>query len=187
MSTVTAASRAAGSPEPAAATGPAEGLREFGARTGAAYAALGAGLVLLALGSEHLRHHPAVAVGLVVLGGAEAAWSVLALRGPVPVARAALATLLVGAVAWLVVGTSITGALGLSDAAAVGLQLLAGVLLAVAVRPSEPVRGAGPFARVAVLAVASLVVATITVPGLAATDAGAHAHMPGMAGMSGHG
>jgi hypothetical protein len=167
--------------------GAPESLRAFGARTGAAYCALGAGLVVLALGSEHLAHHPTVAVGLVGLGAAEVVWAVLALRGPAPLARAALATLLAGAVAWLVVGTALTGALGLADAAAVGLQLLAGVLLAVTIRPSAPSRAGGPFARVGVLAMTSLVVAAITVPGLASTDAGEQAHMPGMAGMSGHG
>lgn len=173
---------------PRAAFDAGESTRAFVGRTGAAYTALGGGLVLLALGSEHLAHHLALGVLLVATGAAELAWAVLALRGPAPLPRAALATLLAGAVGWLVAGVSVTGTLGLADVAAVGLQLGAAVLLAVGLRPGGSARSAGPAARLVVLAVGSLVAAAITVPGLASTDAGAAAPgMPGMHGSMHHG
>ena len=164
---------------------PGEGTRAFVGRTGSAYAALGAGLVLIALGSQHVGSHRTLGVALVALGAAELAWAVAALRGPAPLPRAVLAVLLVGAVGWLASAVTTVGTLGLADVAAVSLQLAGAVLLAIGLRPTASPRSAGPFARLAVLAVGSLVAAAITVPGLAATEAGAAA--PGMPGMPGMG
>ncbi|WP_456787500.1 hypothetical protein [Cellulomonas sp. P5_C5] len=166
-----------------------EGGRAFAGRTGAAYAALGGGLVLVALGAEHLGHHSLLGVTAAVLGAAEIGWAVAALRGPAPLPRLALATLVVGAVGWLVSATA-TGPLGLADVTAAGLQLVAAILLAVAVRPAAAAtRPTRPLTRLGILALGSLVTATLTVPGLAATEAGTQA--PGMPGMGsshhGHG
>ena len=172
---------------------PYEGARSFIGRTWSAYAALGAGLVLLALASEHLAEHVTLGVALAALGVAEVLWAVLALRGPAPAPRTALAVLMMGGVGWLVAGALVDGVLSGADLAAGALQLAAAVLLAVALRPMpvvavaaeepEPVaapRGAGNGTRIAALTLGSLLFASITVPGLAATDAGDQAHMPGM-------
>lgn len=168
---------------------PDEDALAFVGRTGSAYAALGAGLVLVALGSEHVAHHLGLGVGALALGAAELVWAVVALRGPAPLPRVALGVLLGGAVGWLAAAASATGTLGLANAVAVTLQLAAAVLLAVCLRSVGSARAAGPVARLTVLAVGSLVAAAITVPGLAATAAGTAA--PGMPGMGsshhGHG
>lgn len=182
---------------------PHEGARQFIGRIWSAYAALGAGLVLLALASEHLARHLTLGVALATLGVAEVLWAVLALRGPVPAPRVALAVLLAGGVGWLLVAALVDGVLSGADLAAGALQLVAGVLLAVATRPALPAAGgpgsagepasaevedgspreAGTGTRLAALMLGSLLFAAITVPGLAATDAGVHAHMPGMSSM----
>jgi hypothetical protein len=173
-----------------------EKARSFIGRTWSAYAALGAGLVLLALASEHLAGDLTLGVALAALGVAEVLWAVLALRGPAPSPRAALAVLLTGGVGWLVVAALVDGVLSGADLAAGSLQLVAAVLLAVALRPSpvvsvgpeEPVvepKEAGNGTRLAALTLGALLFASITVPGLAATDAGDHAHMPGMSSMQG--
>ena len=170
---------------------PHEGAREFIGRTWSAYAALGAGLVLLALGSEHLGPLPVLGTGLAALGLVEVLWAVVALRGPLPTPRAALALVLVGGVGWLVTAVLVDGVLTGADVAAGGLQLAAGVLIAVAlprasvVPSTTPATEVGTGSRLAALAVGSLLVATVTVPGLAATDAGEHAHMPGMSSTDG--
>ncbi len=174
---------------------PSEGARAFIGRTWSAYAALGAGLVLLALASEHLGHHLTLGVALAALGVAEVLWAVLALRGPAPAPRVALAVLLVGGVGWLIAAALLDGVLSGADLAAGALQLGAAVLLGVTLRPTlvvvadppEPqsAEPAGTGTRLAALTLGSLLFAAITVPGLAATDAGDQAHMPGMSGMSG--
>lgn len=152
--------------------------------------------MLLALASEHLDQHLTLGVALAALGVAEALWAVLALRGPTPWPRAAFTVLLAGGVGWLVAAVLVDGVLSGADAAAGALQIAGAVLVAVGSRPSaveadpEPgdERSAGPGARLAALALGSLLFAALTVPGLAATDAGDHAHMPGMSSMhEGHG
>ncbi|WP_426593043.1 hypothetical protein ACPPVS_15005 [Cellulomonas sp. McL0617] len=175
---------------------PSESARSFIGRTWSAYAALGAGLVLLALASEHLAGHLTLGVALAALGMAELLWAVLALRGPAPAPRTALAVLLVGGGGWLGASVLVDGVLSGADLAAGALQLVAAVLLAVALRPvlvvtvvgsPEPVvetSPAGNGTRLAALTLGSLLFASITVPGLAATDAGDQAHMPGMPAMS---
>lgn len=174
---------------------PHEGARAFIGRTWSAYAALGAGLVLLALAAEHLAAHLALGVALAALGVAEVLWAVLALRGPAPAPRTALAVLVVGGAGWLLTAVLVDGALSGADVAAGVLQLAGAVLLAVTLRPAlvvvvveeEPAdvapTEAGTGTRLAALTLGSLLFATITVPGLAATDAGDHAHMPGMSSM----
>ncbi len=182
----TTSTATAGATVPAVAGGRPERLASFVGRAGAAYAALGGGLVLVALGAEHLGHLAVLGAATVALGLAEIAWALAALRGPVPAPRPALAVLLGGAVGWLAAAVGATGTLTGADAAAAALQVASAVLLAVALRPSEGGRAPGPLVRVGILAVTSLAVAAVTVPGLAATDAGAHAPaMHGMGGMHG--
>ena len=84
----------------------AERTGTLAARTWAADAALGAGLVLFALGAEHLGDHLVIAAVLITWAAAETLWAVLALRGPVPLPRSALAVLLVGVVGLFLVGSS---------------------------------------------------------------------------------
>ncbi|MBD8057395.1 hypothetical protein IC607_00215 [Cellulomonas sp. JH27-2] len=167
----------------------AERTGALAARTWAADAALGAGLVLFALGAEHLGDHVVLAAILITWGAAETLWAVLALRGPAPLPRSALAVLLVGAAGWVVVQPATRTTIGTADLAVVVLQLAAAMLLAARLRAGRVGAGRGnratggaatPVAvgagrQLAVMAAGALVVATVTVPGLAATNAGAHA------------
>ncbi|MDC7120746.1 hypothetical protein OMK64_04260 [Cellulomonas fimi] len=166
-------------------------------RVGAADATLGVGLVLVALGAEHLRHAPVVAVAAVALGVAELVWACAALRGPVPLPRAALAVLLVGGAGWLVVQPATGEPLGHADVAVAGLQVAAALLVAGGLRLGRDDGAgrrapAGPLAQLVALVVGAGLVAVVTVPALAATDAGAHAQphgshgLPGLPGLGGH-
>lgn len=167
----------------------------FVARSWAALAALGAGLVLLALGAEHVTAHPLVGAALLGVGAAELLWSLAAMRGPLPLPRTTLGVLLVGAVGWVLAAPAV-GTLGAAELTAVGLQLLAAVLVAVASRTTtsapDPVARSHPLGRLGLLAAGALAIAALTVPGLAATDAGAHAQphgshgLPGFPGLGGH-
>jgi len=167
----------------------AERTGTLATRTWAADAALGAALVQFALGAEHLGDHVVLAAILITWGAAETLWAVLALRGPVPLPRSALAVLLVGAAGWVVVQPATGTTIGTADVAVVVLQLAAAMLLAARLRagreragredgpkiaaPTPVAVGAGR--QLMVMAAGALVFATITVPGLAATNAGAHA------------
>jgi len=160
------------------ARGDAETVGALTARTWAADASLGAGLVLFALGAEHLVDHVALAVVLIGWAAAETLWAVLALRGPVPLPRSALAVLLAGAAGWVVVQPASGLRIGAADAAVVVLQLAAALLLAAHVRGHGHARRAVPVGAVRqllVMAVGALLATVVAVPGLAATNAGAHA------------
>ncbi|WP_029290267.1 hypothetical protein [Cellulomonas sp. HZM] len=143
-------------------------------RTWAALSALGAGLVLIGTGAPDVSR-PGGAT-LVALGALEAGWAVLALRGPLPRPHAALGGLALGA-GVVVVG----GVTGVAQLVALALQLAGAVLVAGHVRgqrrePAERTgRPAGTWQRLAVLTSGAALVAVVTVPGLAGTDAGAHA------------
>ncbi|WP_454050881.1 hypothetical protein [Cellulomonas sp. Marseille-Q8402] len=192
---VGAARRSAVAPVAGPAVGPAvEGALAQGARMWAALGALGFGLVANGIGAGHLEHHLAVGVALAVVGLVAAGWAVLALRGPVPAARAAVAGLLVaGPTALLsapLTGTAPTTA----EAAALVLGLGAAIVLALGDRAAAtpgPRRLGGP-GQAGVLAAGALLVALVTVPGLAATEAGAHAvphgshGLPAETGHAGH-
>jgi hypothetical protein len=173
----------------------AEGALALTGRTWAALGALGFGLVASGIGAGHLEHHLAVGVALAVTGLSAVGWAVLALRGPAPSPRVAGAGLLVAGPAALVssplTGTATTAA----EAAALVLALGAAILLALGTRaagaPGRQHRlgGAG---QAGVLALGALLVALVTVPGLAATEAGAHAvphgshGLPAETGHAGH-
>lgn len=171
-----------------------ERTASFVARSWAAFTALGAGLVLIALGAEHVAAHTVVGVTLLAFGLAELGWSLAALRGPVPVPRTALGVLLVGGAGWVVLAPGVVG-VGTADVAAAGLQLLGAVLVAIASRTSAhvPVPETHPVRRLGLMAVGALAVAALTVPGLASTEAGAHAQphgshgFPRLGGHAGHG
>lgn len=174
-----------------------EGALALTGRTWAALGALGFGLVASGTGAGHLEHHPAVGVALAATGIAAIGWAVLALRGPAPAPRAAVAALLVTGPATLLsaplTGTATTAAEG----AALVLALGAAILLALGRRAAAPDRPGGPHrlggaGQAGVLALGALLVALVTVPGLAATEAGAHAvphgshGLPAETGHSGH-
>lgn len=176
----------------------AEGALALTGRTWAALGALGFGLVASGTGAGHLEHHPAVGVALAAAGIAAIGWAVLALRGPAPVPRAVVAALLVAGPATLLSAPLTGTATSAAEGAALVLALGAAILLALgrraAAAPDRPDRlhrlgGAG---QAGVLALGALLVALVTVPGLAATEAGAHAvphgshGLPAEPGHSGH-
>ncbi|HEY0216934.1 MAG TPA: hypothetical protein VGC57_11130 [Cellulomonas sp.] len=146
-----------------------------GARTGAALAVLGLGLVAAGLGAGHLTHHPVVGVALVGLAAAALAWGVLALRGPVGGTRGAVTVLLVAGPAVLLSAVPAATTPGLAEAAGAVLAVGAAITLALGLRLGAAPRRPRAWGQLGSLALASLLVAVVTVPGLAATDAGAHA------------
>jgi hypothetical protein len=161
---------------------PRSGVRG-GARRGAPTAVLGLGLIAAALGAEHLAAHPLVGVPLVALAAASLAWAGLALRGPVPGVPAAVAVLTVAGPAVLLSPVPIGAVPGLAEAAAATLALGAAITLALGARLGTARRGPRPWGQIGSLALAALLVAVVTVPGLAATEAGAHAVPHGSHGL----
>lgn len=146
-----------------------------GARTGAATAALGLGLLAAALGAEHLAAHLWVGVALVALAAASLAWAVLALRGPVPGVRATVAALTIAGPAVLLSPVPTGGVPGPAEAAGAALGLGTAITLALGHRLGTSPRCPRAAGQIGSLALAALLVAVVTVPGLAATEAGAHA------------
>ncbi|MBW0255524.1 hypothetical protein, partial [Cellulomonas sp. PS-H5] len=165
-------------------------------RQWASLAALGLGLVACGVGAGHLEHHLPVGVVLSALGLVAIGWGVLALRGPAPVPRAAAGVALASGPAVLLssplTGTATTAA----EAAALVLGLAVGILLALGQRagtaPGVRRRAPGGAGQAGTLAAGALLVALVTVPGLAATEAGAHAvphgshGLPAETGHAGH-
>lgn len=138
------------------------------ARCALGFAALGAGLIHLALA---IGASPAVATGLVVVGAAEFLWGVLTVSRPgVPVPPVAIAGALVPPAAWIVllVAALPEGPRPLPFLAATALDLTVAIGLAAGLRrvpkpePRHPLVG---------IAVAALVVGAVTVPALIATEA----------------
>jgi hypothetical protein len=148
-------------------------------RAWAGFAALGAGLIHLAL---VIGSPVAAAVPLGVVGGAEFAWGVLAVAGPrAPLPRVTRLAVLVPLGAWIV--TLLTGlAPGLGVRI---LPMLVASLLDVAVsvalsllvrRPDRPPLTAGRY--LVGLVAGALVVIGLAAPALAATEAGELAGTP---------
>jgi hypothetical protein len=163
-----------------------EGALELTARLWAATAALGLGLVTAGTGSGHLAHHLPVGLALSTAGLVAVGWSLAALRGPAPAPRAAVAGLLVTGPAVLASAPLTATAVTAAHGAALVLALGAAILLALARREATapgPRRPVGPGATAGVLAAGALLVALVTVPGLAATEAGAHAVPHGSHGL----
>ena len=143
-------------------------------RSALGFAALGAGLVHLALAVGAL---PGLAVGLAAVGGVEFLWGVLAVSRPgVPLPRVALAGALVPPVAWVVLlllGTAGPRPLPMLAATALDLAVAGGLALALRRAPRAEPRHPGVG-----IAIAGLVVAAITVPALIATEAAAQLPPP---------
>lgn len=155
-----------------------EGTLQLGARLWASMAVLGFGLVASGIGSGHLEHHLAVGVAVAVVGLAAIGWSLAALRGPAPAPRVAAAVLLVAGPGVLLTSPLTATATTAAEGAALVLGLGAAIALALATRAATAPgvrRRIGPGAQVGLLASGALLVALVTVPGLAATEAGAHA------------
>ncbi|HYQ77341.1 hypothetical protein [Cellulomonas sp.] len=173
-----------------------EGALQALTRQWSSLAALGLGLVACGVGAGHLEHHLPVGVALAALGLVAIGWGVLALRGPAPAPRVAAGVALASGPAVLLsaplTGTATTAA----EAAALVLGLAAGVLLALGLRaagaPGPRRRAPGGAGQAGTLAAGALLVALVTVPGLAATEAGAHAvphgshGLPAETGHAGH-
>lgn len=157
------------------------------------FLAIGAGLVhvALAVGSP-----PPVAAVLVLVGVAEFAWGALAIARPTPpVPRVALAAAFVPVIGWtlllVVAGTDSLGPLTSSTqllpmlVASLFDLLLAGGLTAMLRRAAPttpataPAATAHPGRRLVAVIVGALVIAAITAPALAATEAGQLAGSPG--------
>ena len=151
------------------------------------FCALGAGLIHLALviGSQ-----PAVGVPLLAIGAAEFAWGVFAFTAPaLPLPQIARAGALVPLLGWVIV-LVVTGGSGAIEGLRVLPMLVASLLdLAIAIgitgmlrrdpaRPAVPLR---PGRYVLALGAGALVVTALTMPALAATEAGFAAipHDPG--------
>jgi hypothetical protein len=159
-------------------------------RTWLAFAAIGAGLVHLAL---VISSPVPIAIALVLIGVAEFGWGVLALaRERVAAPRLVLFFALVPMLLWgLTVASAtlfedpgISSSLGFGAlAAATVLELFIAITLAVQLRrgvdfaaaPKTPPAGRYILA----LVVGGILVGAITTPALAATDAGRNAHHHG--------
>lgn len=188
---------------------PHERTAAFVARTWGGYGALGTGLLLVALGAEHLRHHPGLSALLVPLGAATLAAAVLSLRGAGRHLRPGGVLTAVSGAAAVLAGLG-TGRTGTAELIALGLGVLAGVLLvasagargtapgatvadaSAATAPQDPGRRAtagagGTWSRLALLALGALVASAATVQGLAATEAGEYAVPHGLHGGGHHG
>jgi hypothetical protein len=173
-----------------------EGALEALARQWSSLAALGLGLVACGVGAGHLEHHLPVGVALAALGLVTLGWGVLALRGPAPAPRAAAGVALAAGPAVLL-SAPLTGiATTAAEAAALVLALAVGVLLGLGLRaagaPGPHRRAPGGAGQAGTLAAGALLVALVTVPGLAATEAGTHAvphgshGLPAETGHAGH-
>lgn len=163
---------------------PDEPTRAFVGRTWGGCAALGTALLLVGLGSEHLRAgHAAVAALLLTLAVGAAVAAVAALRGGGrPLRRAAV--VLSGAGAAGVLAGLLTQRFGVTELTAVALGTTGAVLLAWSGHgvttdpPSAEGDGASPprgVARLALLALGAVAVSAAVGNGLAATEAGEHA------------
>ena len=137
-------------------------------RAALGFAALGAGLIHLALA---VGAAPVLATGLLVVGGAEFLWGVLSTARPEAlVPRVAIAGALVPPAAWVVLLLAGTpdGPRPLPMLAATVLDLAVAIGVATALRRREHPEPRHPAVGIAV---AGLVVAALTVPALVATEA----------------
>lgn len=164
------------------------------------FLALGAGLlhVALVIGSP-----PVVAAALIMVGSAEFAWGAFAVARPSPpLAQIARAAALVPVVAWalllVIAGADSLGPLTSTDqllpmlvASLFDLLISAGLTLllrhaaaasaAAAPAPADSPAATHPTRRLVAVIVGGLVIAAVTAPALAATEAG---HLVGPPGTS---
>ncbi|WP_282946179.1 hypothetical protein [Cellulomonas endometrii] len=178
-------SRPAGEPG-AGAAATAEGALEQTARLWAGLGALGLGLVTEGVAAGHLARHPGAGVALAAVGLAVLGWAVAALRGPVRGPAAAVGALLLVGPAVLLAAPLTQTRPTAAEAAALALGLGTAIALALGRRAATapgPRRALGPRGQAGVLAAGALLVALVTVPGLAATEAGAHAVPHGSHGL----
>ncbi len=167
-------------------------------RTWLGFAALGAGLIHLALAVDA---PVALAVVLVVFGLAEFGWGILAFTtDAIPLPQAARVATLVPVVLWalaLVSGLAFAGAVRVFPmlaASVLDLAIAIGVSLvlrrsadATAAEPRRPARALSAPAYLAAMAAGALVVGIVTTPALAATEAGDVAVQHGdVGGHTGH-
>ncbi|VTR76787.1 hypothetical protein [Cellulomonas hominis] len=168
------------------ATAPAEGALELTARLWAGLGALGLGLVTAGVAAGHLARDPAAGVALAVVGLAVLGWAVAALRAPVRAPGAAVGALLLVGPAALLAAPLTQSRPTAAEAAALTLGLGTAIALALGRRAATapgPRRALGARGQAGVLATGALLVALVTVPGLAATEAGAHAVPHGSHGL----
>ena len=159
------------------------------AQAWAAFASLGAGLVHLSVVREHAEHWWAQGAFLLIVGLLQLAWAVAALCLPRAPFRRAFSGLTMGLVlTWVVSRTAglpfgpdagVAEPVGVSDGLAVVLEI--GVLAALVLSrwrgsARDPVHGRHAAAVVGLLFTGALGVSALTVPALAASDAGEHAH-----------
>lgn len=196
MTSATATGPAVAVGAPPAPAGPArartapgvEGALVLVTRQWAALGTLGLGLLACGIGAGHLAHHLAVGVALTALGLVALGGSLSTLRGPVRAPRATVAALLVIGPAVLLTAPLTGTQPSTAEGAALVLALGSAILLALgehaAATPAPRRRRTlGPLGQAGVLASGALLVAVVTVPGLAATEAGAHAVPHGSHGL----
>jgi len=144
------------------------------ARSALGFAALGAGLLHLALAVGSV---PWLAAGLAAVGAVEFLWGVLAVSRPgVPLPRAAIAGALVPPAGWVVLlllGSD--GPRALPMLAATALDLAVAVMLAIGLRRAPTTEPRHPALGIVI---AGLVVAAIAVPALIATEVTTHLPSP---------
>lgn len=145
-------------------------------RSWVAFAAVGAGLIHLALA---LTADPGLAIPLVLFGFAEFAWGVLAFARETLIApRVAMVTVLVPTVAWvalLAVAPGAASSLGFLPLAVAALfAFFVAIMIAVSLRRATDAAPPQPtIARFLVgILVGAAVVAGLTAPAIAATEAG---------------
>jgi hypothetical protein len=137
-------------------------------RAALGFAALGAGLIHLALA---VGAAPVLATGLIVVGGAEFLWGALITARPdALLPRIAISAALVPPAAWvgLLLAGAPDGPRPLPMLAATVLDLAVAIGVATALRRTEHPEPRHPALGIAV---AGLVVAAVTVPALIATEA----------------
>lgn len=156
-------------------------------RTWIAFAAIGVGLIHVAL---VIRAPLGMVIPLAVLGLAEFGWGVLTFaRDSVPVPRVALVVAIVPALAWALLlavassteNTSLAASLPLLPLAVSTLfELVIAAVIGVNLRRADaPAAPPGVARYLLGLLAGALVVAALTTPALAATQAGLYAAPPG--------
>ena len=153
------------------------------------FAAIGAGLIHLALA---IGSPPLVAAVVIVIGLAEFGWGVLAVaaeRPPIATAAriGAIVPVLLWALVLVVAGpaqlgpfTSAIRLLPMLIASALDLVLVIG--LTVAIRRPRPAAAGGAALRLVLILLGAVVVAALTLPALAATEAGEQVRTGGFTG-----
>jgi hypothetical protein len=156
-----------------------------------AFALLGAGLVHLAVVSEHFAESVQHGLFFAVTGTVQLGWAIAAMAGSrVPAPRALVAFQVAVVAVWAAsrtVGLPVppdawtTEPVGTADLLAIALEVVAVAATLLAVRSQRavaaPTTSSGRL--LAGAAAGALLVSALTTPALAATDAGEHAHPHG--------